>query len=135
MSHHLFAGNVSYVGTYGPDVPEGILDGAVAIAIELVLGGLHDLCALLDGARDDGIHVIDVEHEADRSAPDCFGAPIPHSGTFVGQHDMAIADLDFSVRNALATWNSPHATATVANQTFRLIGPLKNNLVSVRPVA
>src|ERR671919_2387264 len=53
-----------------PDMAEGILDGAGPVAVELVLDRPQLLRAGRHGLPGHGVHVLDVEMQADRRAAD-----------------------------------------------------------------
>jgi len=62
------------VGAQGPFVPEGVDDGAGAVAPELVLDRPKRLCSSLDRLVERTIDVVHVDHERRRRAAERFGA-------------------------------------------------------------
>src|SRR5581483_4641547 len=86
----------------GPDVPEGIDKGAAAVTVKLVLHGPHDLGAGSRGLGGERIHVLNVQHEADGSAAERFGAAVAHLRELVGEHEWRVADFHFGVHDLAA---------------------------------
>src|SRR5262245_45979755 len=77
---HLLRANILLVGGHPPEMPEGILELAGAVAVKLI----HDRLALLGAGVQcplhEGIHVLHVEMEAHRRPPRASGALPPYSG-------------------------------------------------------
>ena len=96
---HFLRRDVFDMGGDGPLVAVGIDDGARTIAIELILDGAIELCALGEGAADYGIDVRDVDEEADGGAAERLRANDLHGGIFIGEHDDGIADFQLGVAN------------------------------------
>src|SRR5580693_1276610 len=78
---------------------EGIANETVAVSIELILHGFENFRTLVHGLLHDTINIGKIDIEAYRASADSGGAgmSLPHTGVFVGQHDVRITDLQFSV--------------------------------------
>lgn len=96
---HVFGGDVFDVGGDAPEVSEGVLDEAGAVAVELVLDGLEEFGSVGGGALDDFVDIGEVDVEADGAAADGGGAGVSgaHAGVLVGEHNAGGADLELGV--------------------------------------
>ena len=70
---------------------------AVPVSPEHVGGRHHRPGASGDGAREDGVHVLHVEHERHRGAVQGLRGGGPHLRGLVAQHDDRVADPDLGV--------------------------------------
>jgi hypothetical protein len=102
--HHLLGAllelarrDVLDVGGDVPDVAEGVLHASRAVAVKLVLEGLHDLGAGLSGALHNLIDVRHIDMQMHCAATAAQGAEEIHLAVFVGQHHARVANAEFRV--------------------------------------
>ena len=100
---------------------EGVLDGARAVTVELVLHGPNQLGTRGQRGLDGCVHVLDVDHHAHRGATEGPRSARTHLGVFVGQHDHRVADDDLGVTYLTSRARHPH-----------LLGGAKDPLVEVQ---
>src|SRR6185503_5414889 len=108
---HLLGGEVLLLHRHEPHVPERILDGPRAIAVELILERPDDLRARLDRAREHGVGVVDVEVQLDGRAADRRGAERAEIRVLVGDHEYRAADVDLGVADLSARLGEAHRLA------------------------
>ena len=80
-----------------PLVPEGILQHAGPIAVELVLRRPDRRAAGLDRTREDFVAVLDIEGQRYRRPADSLGRHRAKVGEFVGHHHAASVDRELGM--------------------------------------
>jgi hypothetical protein len=97
---HLFRRNVFHTGSNSPPVPEWILDGAIAIAIKLVLERFEYLGSPRDGFFISRIYIGDMNKKPHGGIAEGLWTDGLHLGVFIGQHDDRVTDLQLRVSDA-----------------------------------
>src|SRR6266481_7281899 len=90
---HLFRGHVFHVSCNAPEMPEGVLDEAGAVSIELVFDRSLDFRSLRDRLCDNFVDIRQIHIQAHRRSADGLSAPMAHLQVFVRQHDARVSDL------------------------------------------
>src|SRR5215211_5351154 len=110
-ARHLLRRHVLHVRRDRPPMPEGVHDMAVAVAVELVLGGPLEDCAKLHRARDHRVHMLDVDEQRRRGTGDATGrrrlAALLRD--LVLDDDDRVPDLDLGVGDGAAGSGEAHA--------------------------
>src|SRR5437764_12353058 len=83
---------------------EWVLDEAGTISVELILDRFQNFGAFSNGALDYAIDVGDIQIQAHRACAYTgrTGMTLAEVGIFVSQHDVRVADLQFSVADLAA---------------------------------
>src|SRR5712675_2386631 len=100
---------------------ERILNEAGAVSVKLVLHGLQDFRSIGRRFLDYAIDVGKIYIEAHRARADGgrAGVSLTHVGIFVGQHDVRVADLQFSVSDLAV--RAIHANGFSSTENFLVI--------------
>src|SRR5664279_6649070 len=91
-----------------PAMSEWVLNEAHAISIELVRNRLQYLRSIGHGALHRGIDIFNVKQHAHGRIAQRERALVTHLGKLIGQHDVRVANLQFSMPNAAVGTRHAH---------------------------
>src|SRR5918996_1868972 len=124
-SHHLVRSHVLHVRRNRPSMSERVHDVTVPVAVELVLRGTLKRRAELHGARDDLVHVLDIDEQERWGAGNAAGRRCrgPPFGVLILDDDDRITDLDLGVGDRPVGPGKAHAFGRVKHVGIEFDGP------------
>src|SRR5215472_1844216 len=99
---HLFDRHLFFNGEYAPRIAKGVLQGRVAMSVELVLGLTHQLHTFRYGVFGKCVYIWDADGDRDWRMPQCFRTETAAFRPFASDVDGRIADHQLGVRDAVA---------------------------------
>jgi hypothetical protein len=82
------------------EYPNRVANSADTVAVKLIRERGGHLSASVDRAAKDGIYVVDIDQEAQRTSTYGLRAKRAHLRAFIGKHYCRIADLDLGVADS-----------------------------------